>query len=229
MDEVAPSTVPADSRAAATAGRLPNPDSRLVRAAVAGDPVAVRELLRFLSPHVFRYCAGRVGSAGTGACDAQDCAQDVLQAVLIALPRYRYRPDRFLAFVLGIAGHKVADLHRRRSREPVAWVSEIGDGLTLWIRRDPDEIERLEHRWQAGTLLARLPMPHREVVALRFVFGLSAEETAERLGLPSAGAVRAAQFRALARLRALLTERNTRHASDVPIMGQIPVPELVPV
>ncbi|RSN42182.1 RNA polymerase subunit sigma-70 [Amycolatopsis sp. WAC 04197] len=229
MDEVAPSTVPADSRAAATAGRLPNPDSRLVRAAVAGDPDALRELTRFLSPHVFRYCASRLGSAGTGACDAQDCAQEVLQAMLIALPRYRYRPDRFLAFVLGIAGHKVADLHRRRSREPVASVPEIGDGLTAWARRDPDEIERLEHRLQAGVLLARLPMPHRQVLALRFVFGLSAEETAERLGLPSAGAVRAAQFRALARLRVLLTERNVRYANDVPIIGQIPEPELVPV
>ncbi|MFJ8912420.1 sigma-70 family RNA polymerase sigma factor [Amycolatopsis sp. NPDC102389] len=229
MDEVAPSTVPADSRAAATAGRLPNPDSRVVRAAVAGDPDAIRDLTRFLSPHVFRYCASRIGAAGTGACDAQDCAQEVLQAVLIALPRYRYRPDRFLAFVLGIAGHKVADLHRRRSREPVASVAEIGDGLTSWARRDPDEIERLEHRLQAGVLLARLPMPHREVIALRFVFGLSAEETAERLGLPSAGAVRAAQFRALARLRVLLTERNVRYASDVPIIGQTAEPELVPV
>ncbi|MGK4597200.1 sigma-70 family RNA polymerase sigma factor [Amycolatopsis sp. w19] len=229
MDEVAPSTVPADSRAADTAGRLPNPDSRLVRAAVAGDPDALRELTRFLSPHVFHYCASRLGTAGTGACDAQDCAQEVLQAMLIALPRYRYRPDRFLAFVLGIAGHKVADLHRRRSREPVACVPEIGDGLTAWARRDPDEIERLEHRLQAGVLLARLPMPHRQVLALRFVFGLSAEETAERLGLPSAGAVRAAQFRALARLRVLLTERNARYASDVPIIGQIPEPELVPV
>ncbi|MBB5850784.1 sigma-70 family RNA polymerase sigma factor [Amycolatopsis umgeniensis] len=229
MDEVAPSTVPADSRAAATAGRLPNPESRLVRAAVAGDPDAVRDLARFLSPHVFRYCAGRLGGTGTGVCDAQDCAQEVLQAVLIALPRYRYRPDRFLAFVLGIAGHKVADLHRRRSREPVASVPEIADGLTLWARRDPDEIERLEHRMQAGVLLARLPMPHRQVLALRFVFGLSAEETAERLGLPSAGAVRAAQFRALTRLRDLLTERNARYVPDVPDLEKMPVPELVPV
>lgn len=229
MDEVAPSTVPADSRAAATAGRLPNPDSRVVRAAVAGDPDAIRELARFLCPHVFRYCASSSGSGGTGACDAQDCAQEVLQAVLIALPRYRYRPDRFLAFVLGIAGHKVADLQRRRSREPVASVPEIGDGLPLWARRDPDDIERLEHRLQAGVLLAKLPMPHRQVLALRFVFGLSAEETAERLGLPGAGAVRAAQFRALARLRALLTERNARYATDVPIIGQVAEPELVPV
>ncbi|MFC3455109.1 sigma-70 family RNA polymerase sigma factor [Amycolatopsis speibonae] len=229
MDEVAPSTVPADSRADATARGLPNPDSRLVRAAVAGDPDAIRDLARFLSPHVFRYCGSRLGSAGTGACDAQDCAQEVLQAVLIALPRYRYRPDRFLAFVLGIAGHKVADFHRRRSREPVACVAEVGDGLTLWARRDPDEIERLEHRMQAGVLLARLPMPHRQVLALRFVFGLSAEETAERLGLPSAGAVRAAQFRALARLRALLTERNVRYATDVPVIEQPAAPELVPV
>jgi RNA polymerase sigma-70 factor (ECF subfamily) len=228
LDEVAPMTVPADARAAATADRFPNPDSRLVRAAVAGDPDAVRELTRFLQPHVFRYCTSRIGVAETAACSAEDCAQEVLQAVLIALPRYRYRPDRFLAFVFGIAGHKVADVYRRRAREPVASLPEIADGMTLWARRDPDEIELLEQRLQAGLLLAKLPMPHRRVLALRFVFGLSAEQTAERLGLPSAGAVRVAQFRALARLRVLLTARNARFASDVPDTGKVAAQELVP-
>ncbi len=229
MDEVAPSTVPADSRAAESADKLPNPDSRLVRAAVAGDPEAVRELTRFLLPHVSRYCASRIGGAETGACGAEDCAQEVLQAVLIALPRYRYRPDRFLAFVLGIAGHKVADVYRRRAREPVASLPEIADGMTMWTGRAPDEIERLEQQLQAGLLLSRLPMPHRRVLALRFVFGLSAEETAERLGLPSAGAVRIAQFRALARLRALLSGRNDRYVPDVPATGKVADQELVPV
>lgn len=228
MDEVTPMTVPADASAAATADRFPNPDSRLVRAAVAGDPDAIRDLTRFLQPHVFRYCASRIGVAETAACSAEDCVQEVLQAVLIALPRYRYRPDRFLAFVFGIAGHKMADAYRRRAREPVASLPEIADGMTLWARRAPDEIEVLEQRMQAGVLLAKLPMPHRRVLALRFVFGLSAEETAEQLGLPSAGAVRVAQFRALARLRVLLSARKARSEPDVPETGEIAAQELVP-
>jgi RNA polymerase sigma-70 factor (ECF subfamily) len=51
-------------------------------------------------------------------------------------------------------------------------------------------------------LLATLPEPQGEILRLRIAAGLSAEETAQVLGM-SAGAVRVAQHRALARLRAL--------------------------
>ena len=51
-------------------------------------------------------------------------------------------------------------------------------------------------------LLAQLPEHVRELLILRVVTGLSAEETGNVLGM-SAGAVRVAQHRALARLRAL--------------------------
>src|SRR5262249_25268945 len=58
---------------------------------------------------------------------------------------------------------------------------------------------------QARALLAHLPTHLRELLILRFVTGLSAEETGNVLGM-SAGAVRVAQHRALARLRALAIE-----------------------
>jgi len=53
---------------------------------------------------------------------------------------------------------------------------------------------------QARRLLARLPENQRELLLLRVVSGLSAEETGNVLGM-SPGAVRVAQHRALARLR----------------------------
>ena len=62
-----------------------------------------------------------------------------------------------------------------------------------------------EQAQQARALLARLPGHLRELVILRVVTGLSAEETGNVLGM-SAGAVRVAQHRALARLRALAVE-----------------------
>ncbi len=51
-------------------------------------------------------------------------------------------------------------------------------------------------------LLDQLPSHQRELLLLRVVAGLSAEETGSALGM-SSGAVRVAQHRALARLRAL--------------------------
>ena len=53
-------------------------------------------------------------------------------------------------------------------------------------------------------LLQVLPDKQREIVLLRVVVGLSAEETAEAVG-STPGAVRVAQHRALARLRRTLS------------------------
>ena len=56
--------------------------------------------------------------------------------------------------------------------------------------------------YRIRALLAKLPRRQRELLVLRMVSGLSAEETGAALGL-SAGAVRVAQHRALGKLRAL--------------------------
>lgn len=53
-------------------------------------------------------------------------------------------------------------------------------------------------------LLRVLPAKQREILLLRVVVGLSAEETAEAVG-STPGAVRVAQHRALARLRKTLS------------------------
>jgi RNA polymerase sigma-70 factor (ECF subfamily) len=57
----------------------------------------------------------------------------------------------------------------------------------------------------AQALLDRLPESLRELLLLRVAVGLSAEETGRALGM-TPGAVRVAQHRALARLRAYAAE-----------------------
>jgi RNA polymerase sigma-70 factor (ECF subfamily) len=56
-----------------------------------------------------------------------------------------------------------------------------------------------------GRLLDVLPDRQREILVLRVVLGMSAEETAVAVG-STPGAVRVAQHRALARLRKALDE-----------------------
>jgi RNA polymerase sigma-70 factor (ECF subfamily) len=56
-----------------------------------------------------------------------------------------------------------------------------------------------------GRLLGVLPERQREILVLRVVLGLSADETAEVVG-STPGAVRVAQHRALTRLRKALDE-----------------------
>ena len=78
-------------------------------------------MLRWIRPRVLRYCRAHVGSQETSA-SAEDVAQEVCLAVLTALPSYCDQGRSFIAFVYGIAAHKVADAHRASARtraEPV--------------------------------------------------------------------------------------------------------------
>lgn len=184
--------------------RVTPPDGRLIQDAMAGDRTAVADLCEQLRPIVLGYCLRRVGTQDSGAGGAEDCTQEVMSAVLTVLPRYRYHVDRFLAWVFGIAAHKIADLQRVRHRrgeklEPLPDPDSAAGGT--WTIPGPDELDRLDQRLQAGRLLRRLPDHQRRVLVLRIVYGYSAQECAGMLGMPSAGAVRVAQLRALDRLR----------------------------
>src|SRR6266540_1585321 len=176
----------------ASASRVAPPDDRLVIDAMAGDRAAVADLCGQLRPIVLGYCLRRVGSQDSGAGGAEDCTQEVMSAVLTVLPRYRYRADRFLAWVFGIAAHKTADLHRARHRrgERLEPLPDPDAAAGLWTAPGPDELDRLDQRLQAGRLLRRLPEGQRQVLVLRIVFGYSAQECAGMLGMPIAGAVR---------------------------------------
>ena len=88
----------------------------VVAEAVAGDRNALREVLETIRPIVVRYCRARVGTTERSGLSADDVAQEVCLAAMMALPRYRDQGRPFLAFVYGIAAHKVADAHRAAAR-----------------------------------------------------------------------------------------------------------------
>lgn len=175
----------------------------LVGAAVAGDRSAQGRLLDSIQPLVVRYCRARVGRQERSHASADDVAQEVLLAVLTALPSYKDQGRPFLAFVYGIAAHKVADAHRAAARnrsEPVPEIPDTPDEL----RNGPEQSAlsgELSNRM--AQLMNTLPPKQREILVLRVVVGLTAEETADAVD-STPGAVRVAQHRALNRLRKAL-------------------------
>jgi RNA polymerase sigma-70 factor (ECF subfamily) len=177
----------------------------LAHLAVRGHPGAIEALLERIRPMVVRYCRARLGRVTGHYCVADDVAQEVCLAVLAALPRYRDMGRPFASFVFGIASHKVADAVRTASRLAVPF-EDLPDGPDE--RPGPEEtvVAYIEAE-RTRALLAQLPHHLRELLILRVVTGLSAEETGNVLGM-SAGAVRVAQHRALARLRALAVEES---------------------
>jgi RNA polymerase sigma-70 factor, ECF subfamily len=171
--------------------------------AVRGQPAAVESLLKQIRPMVVRYCRARLGQISGHYHSADDVTQEVCIAVLSALPRYRDLGRPFASFVFGIASHKVADAMRNAARLAIP-TQDLPDGPDS--NPGPEEtVVAFFDAQRARALLARLPMHQRELLVLRLVTGMSAEETGHALGM-SPGAVRVAQHRALARLRAIARE-----------------------
>jgi RNA polymerase sigma-70 factor (ECF subfamily) len=175
----------------------------LISAAMKGDAAAIDGVFRWIRPLVLRYCRNRVGGGEKTVASADDVAQEVCIAALTALPTYRYQGRQFLAFIYGIAAHKVADARRSAARNRAEPVPEVPD--TTDLADGPEaQVMNGESTARMATLLESVSDRQREILGLRVVLGLSAEEAAEVVG-STPGAVRVAQHRALNRLRGLLT------------------------
>lgn len=172
----------------------------LAVAAREGEETAVDALFSAVHQLSLRYARARLGTYPAAAELAHDVAQEVCMAVVTALPTYEDRGVPFEAFVYRIAARKVADVQRAQAREPLPAdhvASPLFDGKVdsaeLFVVAQ-DEASR------AWLLLDTLSDRQREVLVLRVAVGLSAQETADALGM-SAVSVRVTQLRALRELR----------------------------
>lgn len=181
-----------------------------VRDAASGSRSALAEVLRAIHPPVVRYCRARMGA--DGPVSPEDVAQEVILAVANSLDRYVDRGRPFMAYVYGVASHKVADAHRAGLRDMSLPVDDIPDAPdatpgpeeSVLLHDDGNEVRRL---------LDELSDKARDIIILRVFEGLSAEEVAELVG-STPGAVRVAQHRALAKLR-----RIVEHEAEPPSRG----------
>lgn len=181
----------------------------VVAEAVAGDRDALRHVLETIRPLVLRYCRARVGAGERSGLSADDVAQEVCLAAITALPRYKDQGRPFLAFVYGIAAHKVADAHRAAARNRAEPTDVLPERVST--ENGPEQMAiDAESSARMQKLLQVLPEKQREILILRVVVGMSAEETAEAVG-STAGAVRVAQHRALARLKAEVMATGHHH------------------
>jgi RNA polymerase sigma-70 factor (ECF subfamily) len=131
---------------------------------------------------------------------AEDLTAEVWVAVAQRLRTFRGSEADFRAWLFRIARNRVADLRRRAVRRPVDPVP-LGRLTERAAADDPAAIatERLAAQEAVDRLIACLPADQAEVVLLRVVAGLSADEVAGITGR-SAGTVRVIQHRALKRL-----------------------------
>lgn len=183
----------------------PSPDAwlnELAATAATGDRQAVERLAGHIQPMIQRYCRARIARTAGGSEAADDIAQEACLGIFAALPRYYGKNYPFNALAYRIAANKVADHYRRQGTNRSTLVEnppELGDPDPTPEKAmlDRELSERLQ------LLLSALGGREREIITLRLVVGMSAEETAQAIG-STRGAIRVAQHRALAKLRALL-------------------------
>lgn len=174
------------------------PVAELVPRAQAGDRAALEALLLAVAPQVARF-GRRV--CGKSSADTDDALQDALFSIAKNLSSFEGRSS-FSSWVFALV--RSACSHRRRGA--AARPHEPLDGALALADPAPDpeaSAERAQLRRALETALDALAEEHREVIALRDIEGLSAEEAAAALGL-SVPALKSRLHRARAQLRAAL-------------------------
>ena len=175
---------------------LPDDDARVI-ALAKSDPRAFAPLYaRYFDP-VYRYCYRRLGHPEAAA----DATAQVFAKALAALPRYREDAPSFRSWLFAIAHNVIAD--DLRARRPVAPIDEAA--RLAATEPSPEEAALAnETGCMVQALLAQLPPDQRQILELRLA-GLTGPEIAAALGR-SLGAVKIAQVRAFARLRAAMDQ-----------------------
>lgn len=194
-----PANVGKEGRGALTPAGAPEDISGLVERARAGDQDAWLVLYRRCYPRLYGFLRRRLPTDA----DAREAADETMARAVASLHRFRWERAGFDGWLFGIARNVMLNHLRGSGRmAPVAALPEVAV---------PDEADRgllrAERADAVRAAFARLGAEDRELLELRVVAGLSAEEVAGVLGRRP-GAVRTAQSRALARLRRLLADED---------------------
>lgn len=176
---------------------LAESDERLLIEAAQRDPRRFGELYEAHFERIYSYVVRRVGDRAA----AEDITADVFHQALANLPRFEWRGAPFAAWLYKIAANAIVDSGKRAARESARPLPEP--------MADPPEpaMEDMERRAHLFRLVRELPEDQRKVLVERFAEQRSIREIATELGR-SEGAVKQLQFRALAALRAGMSEEN---------------------
>lgn len=170
-----------------------------VERARSGDAAAWEELYRGAYPRLLGFARHRL----SGDASPEDAVLETMTRALERIDRFHWRDGGFDAWLFGIL--RLVVLEHRRADARARPVERLPDLLAPAEAEPAAVAERHERRGIVRRAFARLSDGDRELLELRVVAELSAEEVARVVG-KRPGAVRMGQARALERLRATLGE-----------------------
>ncbi len=177
-------------------------ETSLVRRARQRDEEAWTRLYEDNFDRIYRYVVLKIGER----TEAEDITQQVFVNAIKAIGSYDYKGTPFSAWLYRIAHNKIVDYLRKKSKRPLAPLSEsLVDNApgndpraTAYHNLDMDMVRQATKQ---------LTPAQQEVIALRFSGDLSITEVARAMG-KSEGAVKALQHSAVLSLRKILCENR---------------------
>jgi RNA polymerase sigma-70 factor (ECF subfamily) len=159
------------------------PDEELIRAALAGEQDAFRELMERYKGRAFGVAVGITGDAD----EALDVVQEAFVKAYYNLKEFRFGSN-FYTWFYRLLVNRAIDRWRKTSRSRTTRLEEgwISGDVTLPDSvahpRTPEELAQNREMSDAlAKAIAELPEYHRAVIILREVDGLAYEEIAEVL------------------------------------------------
>jgi len=163
----------------------------------------VAAIYRRALPQVYGYLLPRCGSTVL----AEDLTGDTFMAAVAAVKQDRVgAAEVTVAWLVGVARHKLADHWRRAAREQRG----LAEVAVLAAEADDPWDEHLDVQ-VAHAALARLPGPQRAALTLRYLDGLPVAEVAVYLGR-SVHATETLLVRARSALRRIYREEGSDNA-----------------
>ena len=149
---------------------VPNDDEVMSSVGVPDQGAALLAMYDRALPQVFGYLQSRVPSEAV----AEDLTAETFLAAVQAIRRDGI-PHLTVAWLVGVARHKLVDHWRRQAREERGLRSLPGEAAEV-----DDVAERFE-RTRAREVLDELGAHHRAALTLRYLDGLSVPEVADHL------------------------------------------------
>jgi RNA polymerase sigma-70 factor (ECF subfamily) len=150
-------------------------DVERLRAAAAGDPVAVRWLLDDVAPTVFGFLYARLGGD-------RAAAEDLLQETLLEVVRSaaEFRGDAAVTTWMCVIARRRLARHYERERK-----ATVAQSRLRLVTEEASAAADIERRDEVTRALGRLPVLHRQVLVLKYLDQLAVQDIADQLGKTS--------------------------------------------
>lgn len=168
-------------------------DAELIARAKEGEQEAFGLLYRRYHARIYSYIRSRVDTVH----DAEDLTERVFLKSFEAMRHYQDRGLPYSVYLYQVARHAVIDYYRGKDTSHPLDVLDQNAGQERSVENDVREREVLQ---EIRVALEQLPEPYQEIIRLRILLGMTAEEAGAWMN-KTPGNIRVLLHRALKALR----------------------------